>query len=315
MPDMPAAEVQITAELVRAMLVSQASRVIPDAAALPLAKAASGWDCELWRLGSDLAVRLPRRSLAAPLVVHEQRVLPRLGPPIEATGIRVPVPVFAGAPGEDYPWAWSIVPWFHGVRGLDVPRALRGAWAEPVARALGALHVAADPDHPVNPVRGVPLAARAEAVAERLSQLRGSIPTQLVDVAEGAWSDGLAAQPWARPPVWIHGDLHPGNLIVGDERVAAIVDFGDVTAGDPAYDLAIAWLAFDATGRARFRAAIGDRTDAATWMRARAWAAAFAVLLLVQSDDNPDYALLGRETLEELAAERSGQNLAVPRTT
>jgi aminoglycoside phosphotransferase (APT) family kinase protein len=83
-------------------------------------------------------------------------------------------------------------------------------------------------------------------------------------------------------------------------ELVAIIDFGDVTAGDPAYDLAIAWLAFDAPGRRRFRAATGDRYDAATWVRARAWAAAVTTLLLAQSDDNPDYARLGRDALEEL---------------
>jgi aminoglycoside phosphotransferase (APT) family kinase protein len=102
--------------------------------------------------------------------------------------------------------------------------------------------------------------------------------------------------------VWIHGDLHPGNLVARGPELIAIIDFGDVTAGDPAYDLAVAWLTFDAAGRSAFVGAIGDRYDAATWTRARGCAAAFALVMLDQSDDNPEYATLGAEALRELMA-------------
>ena len=111
----------------------------------------------------------------------------------------------------------------------------------------------------------------------------------------------LAAPPWTGPPVWIHGDLHPGNLVARGSDLVAIIDFGDVTAGDPAYDLAVAWLAFDAAGRERFVAALRDRYDAATWTRAHGWAAAVTLMLLDHSDDNPEYAALGAEALGELA--------------
>ncbi|WP_345803396.1 aminoglycoside phosphotransferase family protein [Microbacterium sp. AZCO] len=305
---MPAAEVRLSEDLVRRLVVAQSG--IRDAASLPLSMAASGWDCELWRLGPDLAVRLPRRALAAPLVVNEQWALPRIGPLVEATGIRVPVPLVAGRPVPSYPWPWSIVPWFEGVAGLDVPRPDRSPWAVPLAGALHALHVEAPPDAPLNPVRGVPLADRAAIVGERLALLRGRHPGGLLDVAATAWRRGLAAAPWSRPPVWIHGDLHPGNLVARDGTLVAIVDFGDVTSGDPAYDLAVAWIAFDADGRELFARAAG--ADAATWIRARAWAAAFAVLLLAHSDDNPGYAQLGFETLEEI---RGDQASSVARTT
>src|SRR4051812_32952481 len=120
MPDKPAAEVQITAGLVRRLLVAQATGVVPDAASLPLVRVAEGWDSELWRLGDRLAARLPRRALSAPLVLNEQRTLDVLAPRIEATGVRVPAPLVRGVPGEGFPWPWSVVPWFEGERGLDV---------------------------------------------------------------------------------------------------------------------------------------------------------------------------------------------------
>ncbi|WP_243074699.1 aminoglycoside phosphotransferase family protein [Microbacterium sp. SS28] len=302
MPDKPAAEVAITAETVRELIDSQAVEAIPNAASQPLAKAAEGWDNELWRLGSRLAVRLPRRALAAPLILHEQAALPAIAERLVTTGVRVPAPVFAGRPAECFPWHWSVVPWLEGVRALDTDRAARSSWAESLAHAVSALHETAPQGHPVNPVRGVPLIERALAVDERFEMLReaGRLPRALLDPAAAAWRAGLEAPAWARPPVWIHGDLHPGNLVIRDGALAAIIDFGDVTAGDPAYDLAVAWLAFDAYGRTQFRAATRGRYDDATWTRAAAWAAAFAVLLLARSDDDPDYAALGRDALEQV---------------
>lgn len=302
---MPTAEVEITAELVRRLVSAQAKDAVPDAAALPLAKTAAGWDSELWRLGASLAVRLPRRALAAPLVLNEQRTLPSIAPRVEATGLRVPAPVFHGVPGAGFPWAWSIVPWFDGVRGLDVDRAARRGWAARLGVGLRALHEPAPDDHPVNPFRGVPLATRDAAITERLSLLEdaGLAPAQELARVREVWRDGVAASSWSAPPVWIHGDLHPGNLIARGDDLVALIDFGDVTAGDPAYDLAVAWLAFDHAGRAEFRRASGDGYGSATWVRAKAWAAAVSILLLSQSDDNPDYARLGREALAEVTSD------------
>jgi aminoglycoside phosphotransferase (APT) family kinase protein len=301
--DKPSAEVTIDEALVRHLLATQGA-AIRDSAHLPLQRIAAGWDSEVWRLGDDLAVRLPRRALAAPLVRNEHRSLRLIGPAIEATGVRVPTPIVHGAPDERFPWAWSVVPWIHGARGIDVARDARAGWAESLAAALTALHTVAPHDHPVNPVRGRPFATRAEVFADRLGALTtsGAVDTGQGRALTDAWSDGLAVPDWARPPVWIHGDLHPGNLVADGTRLTGIIDFGDVTAGDPAYDLAVAWLAFDAGGRKRFLAATDGAHDRATWVRARAWAAAVAVLLLMHSDDAPDYAALGRSAVDEIVS-------------
>jgi len=307
-PDKPAAEVVIDQALVRRLLVSQAARVVPDAATLPLWKAAEGWDCEVWRAGDRLAVRLPRRTIAAPLVLNEQRVLPELATRIEATGVHVPAPVFGGIPDDGYPWSWSVVPWIDGARGIDVPRPDRIGWAETLAAALSALHAPASADYPLNPFRGVPLQARSSAIDERLAQLRdaGTLDDRQAGAAASVWSRGLAAARWARPAVSIHGDLHPANLVAQGSRLTGIIDFGDVTAGDPAYDLAVAWLAFDREGRERFVLATDGSYDRATWVRAHAWAAAVALMLLAHSDDEPAFAALGREAFDEVTGAQSG---------
>jgi len=290
-PDSPAAERFLDESGVRSLVRS----VAPEWADLPLTRVAEGWDNVTWRLGDDVAVRLPRRALAVPLLEHEQRALPLLAPALSAVDVRTPLPLVAGAPTAEFPWPWSLVPWLPGEQALGIPRADNTAWADDLALALRALHVPAPDDAPHNPVRGVPLAHRDDSVRARLADL----PSSTADPLERIWRSGLAAAP-ASESVWVHGDLHPGNILIEGGRLSALIDFGDVTAGDPAYDLAAGWFAFDAEGRRRFRRAAGVRYEEETWVRSRAWAAAVAIILLHASDDRDDLLALGLATAEEL---------------
>ncbi|WP_343030084.1 aminoglycoside phosphotransferase family protein [Microbacterium rhizomatis] len=303
---MPAAEVVIDERLVRDLLTDQAPHLLTTGPRVW--RVAAGWDSEVWRVGDDVAVRMPRRAVAAPLVRHEQEVLPSIAVRIAAAGldVAIPTPMVHGRPAAGYPWPWSVVPWFTGDVGLVVPPSDRGPWAVPLARTLIALHSPAEEDYPPNPFRGVPLADRDVAVESRIASLRVlGVESSLVDAAARCWRRAMQAPTWAGPPVWIHGDLHPGNLVSRGGELVAVIDFGDVTAGDPAYDLAIAWLAFDPASRRTFTEAAGARYDAATWTRAAGWAAAMAVLLVEQSDDNPLYARCGLAALHELAGDRT----------
>lgn len=246
----------------------------------PLRLVANGWDNVVYRLGADLCVRLPRRAAAVDLVRHEQRWLSGIA---ARTGVPVPAPVRAGAPGPDFPWPWSICPWFEGRPAADVPPGERVPAATDLAEFLARLHVPAPPDAPRNPYRGVPLAARDPVVRERLA----GDPDLL-----RLWDELRAAPAWAGPPVWLHGDPHPANLVLtssGPARLAAVIDFGDLTGGDPAADLAAGWLAFDAAGRAAFRARYDALTgiDDDTWVRARGWALNLATAIGANSGDNP----------------------------
>ncbi|MDO8151286.1 aminoglycoside phosphotransferase family protein [Isoptericola sp. b408] len=301
---MAAAEIEIDVDLVRALLEAQH----PDLADGPLRVAAEGWDNVMVRLGDDLAVRLPRREPAAPLVVHEQESLPWLAARLP---VPVPAPVRVGVPSTDpaYPWHWSVVPWFAGHRAADVPRPRRQRLAAPLAAFLDALHAPAL-DAPVNPVRGVPLTTRDEAVRRRLADPRVGSAARLAAV----WEDALAAPLHDGPAVWVHGDPHPGNVVVGDDDgLAAVVDFGDVTSGDPATDLATAWLTFDDAGRAEFRRALAHRypADDPVWVRARGWAVAMASAMVV--DSSAEHAWLpplGVESLDQVLADASAEDAA-----
>lgn len=290
----PPADVAVDADLVRRVLATQH----PDLADLPLRHAGGGWDNEMWRLGEDLAVRLPRREMARRLATNEQRWLPVLARLVE---VAIPAPVRVGEPGEGYPYRWSVVPWLPGAPAWRTPPTSRRAWATDLADALADLHVPAAPEAPENPVRAVPLARRDGAVRQRLL-LPGVDPDGRL---RALWEDALAAPEWSGPPLWAHGDAHPANLLTDGERLTGLVDFGDLTAGDPACDLATAWLTFDAEGRAAFadRLAARGAVDDATWRRARGWAVAMALVMVLRPAD-PQLASIGRHAVAQLTAER-----------
>jgi aminoglycoside phosphotransferase (APT) family kinase protein len=285
-PLTPPVDIPTDAELVAALVAAQH----PDLAA-PLRLVSDGWDNQLYRLGDAYAVRIPRREVAAHLIEHEQQMLPGIAARVHTT---VPAPVRVGVPSDAFPWPWSIVAWIDGVDGASVAAGERSGVAEALAEFVGELAVPA-PEAPHNPVRGVPLASRREVVATRLRSLSGRME---VAGLEQAWREALAAPAWAGPPLLLHGDLHPGNLLL-----TPVIDFGDVTSGDPATDLATAWLTFDGEARERFRAALPVAPDRATWLRARGWAVTMASALATSSDDNPRMASLAHHALDQLTSE------------
>lgn len=290
MANSPSAEHALDEDDVRELLRASA----PSFPEGRLELVAEGWDNAIWRLGDELAVRIPRRELAAALITHEQRALPELGPRLAAIGILTPIPIVSAGPTGRFPWRWSVVPWIGGEHALGLPRSRNAAWAERLATALSVIHVPAPDDAPTNTVRGGPLRIRDGVMQKRLGETPDSHPLR------DAWLAGLEASPTTER-VWIHGDLHPGNVLVDEEGLSGLIDFGDVTAGDPAYDIAVSWMLFDEVGRAAFRTATRDRYDEAGWTRARAWAAYIALMLLTQSDDRPELLALGHSTARELA--------------
>lgn len=288
----PPADVDVTVDLVHALLADQH----PDLADRELRIVANGWDNVIVRIGEDLVARLPRRELAAGLVLNEQRWLPELSVDLP---IPVAAPVRVGRPGHGYPWFWSICPWFDGEVAADVPLADPAREADRLGAFVHAFHRPAPIDAPSNPFRGIPVARLAPRIRGNLEQLGpGHEPV-------AALIGRLAAAPaWDRPPVWVHGDLHAANLLVADGRISAVLDFGDLTAGDPAVDLAVAWMLFDADDRRRFRIAAGggDPVDDATWDRARLWGLHLALIFQLNSDDNEQFSRLGARLYREVTS-------------
>ncbi|MGC4045939.1 MAG: aminoglycoside phosphotransferase family protein [Armatimonas sp.] len=288
----PTAEVSLTEVQIRALLWHSH----PDLAELPLTFVDSGWDNAMWRLGETLALRLPRRETAVALIQHEQRWLPRLAPELP---LPTPAPVRVGEPTEAYPWPWSVVLWMPG-RSADLclPNAEQG----PVLAAfLKALHQPAPPDAPHNPVRGAPLIERQAVIEERLARVEKSAPECLTPRIYALWEQALAA-PSEDNPTWLHGDLHSRNVLVGNAgELTAVIDWGDMTAGDRATDLMALWtLLPDKSARIAAMQAYGPVPEA-LWQRARGWAVSFGLMLLASGlVDDPRLAAAGRATLERL---------------
>ncbi|MFD8478264.1 aminoglycoside phosphotransferase family protein [Kitasatospora sp. NPDC059673] len=282
---MPAAEVSVSVELVRRLLDGQH----PDLAGLPIEVLANGWDNLVCRLGEEFLVRLPRRAAAAGLVAHEQRWLPELAGRLP---LPVPAPVRVGRPTEEYPWAWSVVPYFPGRIAAQAEPDDPWSAATALGGFLAALHTPAPTEAPVNAFRGIALAARAEGVQAGLAHLGPADRT----TARRIWEAAAATPGWDGPPLWLHGDLHPANILVHRGRISAVIDFGDLTGGDPATDLSVAWMLFTPQQRAALRQAYG-RADDAAWERARGWALALALVFLSHSADNPLMRGVGARTL------------------
>ncbi|MEM9174558.1 MAG: aminoglycoside phosphotransferase family protein [Myxococcota bacterium] len=291
-PQTPPAEVDIDTALVRRLLGAQH----PDLADRPLAPVGEGWDNAMFRLGETLVVRLPRRARAAELVRHEARVLETLAPRLP---IPIPTPVRTGEPTDDYPWPWNVVPWFEGEEAAASPPP--DGDAPRFVAFLQALHVPAPAEAPENAFRGVPLVDRAEVVEKAFAALRPD--TRVVTPAiETAWADAVAA-PIAETDVWLHGDLHGRNVLVRDGRVAAVIDWGDVTSGDPACDLAALWMLFD-DPRVRAEALTQYGVDEALRVRALGSAVSFAAVLLAHGrEGDPRLATVGANTFRRVEAD------------
>ncbi|MEU5772230.1 aminoglycoside phosphotransferase family protein [Streptomyces venezuelae] len=244
----------------------------PQWSALPLELLEpAGSDHVIYRLGNDLAVRLPRHEGAIGQAAKESVWLPRLAPHLP---LAIPVPVGVGRPDFGYPWPWAVSRWLDGEVATaeslaDSPRA-----AVELAEFLAALQSFVPEgfpeDFPVEgPLLGEPLAERDRATRAAIAELDGVFDAAAMTEL---WDAALAAPAWDRPPVWFHGDFHTGNLLTVDGRLSAVIDFGGLGIGDPACDLTIAYTLMSAASRTAFRTALG--VDDATWTRGRGWALA-----------------------------------------
>ncbi|MFD4027675.1 aminoglycoside phosphotransferase family protein [Streptomyces sp. NPDC058576] len=278
---MTASEIEITADLVRDLLRQQH----PDLAGLAVREVAGGWDNQQWRLGDELAVRMPRTERAPELQRKERRWLPLLAPRLP---LPVPHPVRVGEPSARFPKRWTIMTWVPG-EPLDRTSISRGDHAaDTLAGFLRALHVAAPAEAPGVSDRG----AHPGEYTEGFDHFFRSVALDCrADEVRAVWDDAVAAPAWEGPPVWVHGDLHPANVVVSDGTLSGVIDFGDLFAGDPAWDLAAAWVILPRGAAARFFDAYAH-ADGATIRRARGLAVLKSLFLMLMGH-NGDRGLPG----------------------
>jgi aminoglycoside phosphotransferase (APT) family kinase protein len=290
-------EVDVDVSLVGRLLAAQ----FPQWADLPIEPITSaGTDNTIYRLGSDMAVRLPRIESATGQVDKEHQWLPRLAPLLP---LAIPVPLAKGTPGEGYPWHWSIYQWLEGENATIERIADLCAAARDLAQFVAALQridpVGGPPPGVHNSFRGVPLATRYAETRAAIASLDDMLDTGVVTAA---WDAALQVPAWHGPPVWIHGDLSPLNLLTERGRISAVIDFGCLGVGDPACDLQVAWNLLSSYTREVFRAALP--LDDATWTRGRGWALSVGLIALpYYQSTNPVLAAIARHAIDEALAD------------
>lgn len=242
----------------------------------------SGWDNRTFHLGKDMLVRMPSAADYFIQVEKEQFWLPRLAPLLP---FPIPVPLALGEPAQGYPWKWSVYPWLKGETAASAHITDICHFASNLAQFLISLQ-SIDPTNgpipgPHSFYRGGSLAVYDAETRQAIDALKGKIDIQtMIDI----WEAGLSTA-WQEPPVWVHGDISPGNLLILDGQLSAVIDFGQLTVGDPACDLAIAWTFFENESREVFRKMLS--LDAGTWARGRAWAL-WKALIVAAGFTNPN---------------------------
>ena len=273
----------------------------PHWADLPVtAVPTSGTENAIYRLGDEMCVRLPYRSVRDDQIAKLERWPPRLAPHLP---LRIPEVLARGVPTEEYPAAWSIVRWLDGEEAaferLDDPVSAARTLAHFV-RALIAIDATDGPRPGThNFWRGVPLAARDDMTRRCIAESVGLVDTEAV---ARAWARDLGAPPWAAPPTWLHGDLVPDNLLVNAGRLNAVIDWGGLGVGDPATELLPAWNFFRGASRDAYREALGF--DDATWARGRGLALSTSIVALPYYNGTiPIRAERARDVIREVLAD------------
>jgi aminoglycoside phosphotransferase (APT) family kinase protein len=297
---MHADELPISETLVRRLLDQQFPRWVH----LPLVRVSSGGtENAIFRLGTDLALRLPLRPNHSAQVRKLHQWLPLLGPQLT---LPVPQPVALGEPTNEFPSAWLVCRWLPGtdLAGTRLTDPLRAARS--LAGFIRSLRRIDARDGPApgahNFHRGVPLAARDDLTRCAIADAGDLVDPQAVTAA---WDRDLQAAAWKGPPVWIHGDLAPGNLLSRAGHIQCVIDWGGLAVGDPATDLLPAWNLLGNEGRAAFRTALD--VDDATWARGRGLALSVALVALpYYADTNPVVVRWARAMISEVLADHLG---------
>ncbi|MGM1063020.1 aminoglycoside phosphotransferase family protein [Saccharothrix sp. Mg75] len=260
----------------------------------------NGWDNRTFRLGDELTVRLPSGDWYALQVAKEQRWLPVLAPHLP---LPVPTPVAQGVPGHGYPYPWSVYRWLDGRPAAVAGTGDATAFATDLARFLAALRRVDATDGPApgehNFYRGGPVAVYEDEVDAAVEALGAEVPR---DEVLATWEEAVASV-WRDRPTWFHGDVAPGNLLVRDGALAAVIDFGTSGVGDPACDVVIAWTTLSGDARDAFRRTLG--LDPGTWARGRGWALWKALISLVGALERDETGEDHRRVVRRVLADRA----------
>lgn len=288
--------IEADTDLVRRLLRAQAWQW----ADLALTRVESaGVNNTIYRLGEHHVVRMPQTEWSADHIRKEQRWLPGFA----ALSLEIPTLACVGVPSGDFPWPWSVYRWLDGVEAVRTPASDEQATALALGEFIGKLQRIPTGNGPRSGLhsglRGTPLPVRDAVVRNALKNLQGTFD---VETATAAWEAAVRVPPWRHAPVWLHGDIHPANLLVRDGALSAVIDWELLSVGDPALDLSSAWMVLSEAGRATFRKSLP--TDDDTWARGRGWALCIGVIAAAYyHTSNPVLAGFSRRAAEDVIAE------------
>lgn len=284
--------VEINNELVSKLIKTQ----FPKWADLPIYSVEkSGHDNRTFHLGNEMTVRLPSRKEYAPQVEKELMWLPKLG---QHLSLPISSPIASGKPAENYPFPWSINKWIEGdTVTYDNVKDLN-QFAVDLAKFLKEFQEIDATNGPIagehNFFRGGSLNVYNEETQNALINLKDIFE---VEKLSKIWADALQSE-WEQDPVWVHGDVAVGNLLVRDGKLCGVIDFGILGVGDPACDYVMAWTFFDKESREIFRNTL--ECDENTWNRAKGWALWKALIVYDGCDKGSDMAIWAKDTIDEI---------------
>ena len=231
---LPKQEIEINPTIIKQLIADQ----FPNLSDLPISFLGSGWDNVNYRLGTDYIIRIPRRKISANLLMNEVEWLPKVKDDLP---ISISAALYVGEAGANIPWKWAITPWFDGTTANQVQLGIEEA--KRLAIFLKRLHQLPTHNLPHNPMRAVPLSKRTDSFEVRMSYLKANT-TFITTQIEQLWEVALSEES-VQFDAFIHGDLHPFNIIQEDGKIRGIIDWGDLTKGNTSTDLAIFWMLFD----------------------------------------------------------------------
>lgn len=214
-----------------------------------------------------MTVRLPSADGYVAGLVREERTLAALG-----SSLRVVIPrvIATGAPSASFPRPWSVREWIEGRTLAEVPARSRSAAISGVGDALAELQACSTSDGPWAGRASAYRGCHVSVVAEEVQQGLADLTARQAQGCGEVWEEAVSTV-WTGQPVWVHGDVAPGNMLFDDAgRLSALIDFGQTCVGDPACDLAFAWLSCSPGERHQLRGRLHLPEDA--WLRGAAWA-------------------------------------------
>ena len=283
-------------EIDETLVINLLKQQCPESAELPISKIMHyGTDNAIFRIGDKYSIRLPRVEYTAEQIEKEQTWLPKFAPHLPFV---IPTPITAGKPSKEFPHSWYVYNWIEGVDAYNEPPSDINQLAGDLAGFIKALWQL-DTNGAPAARRGLPLNTQDKAVCEAISNLKDTIDT---DTITRIWQECLKVPDWNKPPVWLHADLLPSNLLLQNDKLHAVIDFGLMGVGDPACDLIPAWCLLNADARKIFKETLG--IDENTWTRGKGWALSIALIIMpYYKDTNPVLMSVARRIIEEILAD------------